>query len=388
MKVDKMDTDSFNHPKATSLIGRRKVLAALGTTALATPFLGKAAFASSGEVNVFAWGDYMQDNLVEAFTQATGIKVNVSTYGSNEEAQSKLRAAGGKGFDLIFPSVDTRPNYDEGGLLAEIDESRLKVDRVQSALWRNSLRLGAAHRGKRYMVPFSWGTEGVTYDSSVHALAPGELSYGHLWADGLEGKVAARQKSVLVSLAIYLDATGELPSNRAMDLYETEADTRRIFEGCLAFAAKHKGNIGAYWNNGTEATGAFTDSGCTIGQTWDTTGIKLHTDVDSKWRYAAPKEGALGWMDTVAVPSGAENIDQAYELINFLLSPEVGGMFANNTGYNSAAVASDQHLSDASKEAFAFAYPDGAIDNLWWWPMFTPWFSGVRQEYVEKLTNI
>jgi spermidine/putrescine transport system substrate-binding protein len=383
-----MDTGKITNQKAAGGITRRDVLLTLGKSALAAPFLSKAAFSSSGEVNVFAWGDYMQPNIVESFTKATGIKVNLSTYGSNEEAQSKLRAAGGKGFDLIFPSVDTRPNYDEGGLLSEIDESRLKADLIQPALWRNSLRLGAAHRGKRYLVPFSWGTEGVTYDSSVHEIAPGELSYSHLWADGLDGKVAARQKSVLVSLAIYLDAIGELPSNRAMDLYETEADTRRIFDGCLAFAAKHKGNIGAYWNNGTEATGAFTDSGCSIGQTWDTTGIKLHTDVDQKWRYAAPKEGALGWMDTVAVPSGAVNLDQAYELINFLLTPEVGGMFANNTGYNSAAVASDQHLTDASKEAFAFAYPGNAIENLWWWPMFTPWFSGVRQEYVEKLTNI
>jgi spermidine/putrescine transport system substrate-binding protein len=379
--------DSTSH-KAANGINRRKVLAALGTTALATPFLGKAAFASSGEVNVFAWGDYMQANIVDAFTNATGIKVNVSTYGSNEEAQSKLRAAGGKGFDLIFPSVDTRPNYDDGDLLAEIDESRLKVDQVQAPLWRNSLRLGAAHRGKRYMIPFSWGTEGITYDSTVFSFAPGELSYGDLWADGLNGKVAARQKSVLVSLAIYLDATGEVPSDRAMDLYKSEADTRRIFDACLDFAAKHKGNIGAYWNNATEATGAFTDAGCTIGQTWDTTGIKLHTDVDPKWRYAAPKEGALGWMDTVAVPSGAANVDQAYELINFLMTPEIGGMFANNTGYNSAAVGSADHLTAASKDAFAFAYPGDAIENLWWWPMFTPWFSAVRQEYSEKLTNL
>lgn len=368
-------------------LNRRQLLSTFGAATLATPFLNKTAFASSGEVNVFAWGDYMQPNIVEAFTKATGIKVNVSTYGSNEEAQSKLRAAGGKGFDLIFPSVDTRPNYDDGELLSEIDESRLKIDQIQAPLWRNSLKLGAALRGKRFLVPFTWGTEGITYDSSVHTFAPGELSYGHLWADGLTGKVAARQKSVLVSLAVYLDAIGELPSNRAMDLYETEADTRRIFDGCLAFAAKNKANIGAYWNNATEATGAFTDSGCTIGQTWDTTGIKLHTDVDPKWRYAAPKEGALGWMDTVAVPSGAENIDQAYELINFLLTPEIGGMFANNTGYNSSAVGADKHLTDASRDAFAFAYPEGAIDNLWWWPVFTPWFSGVRQEYVEKLTN-
>lgn len=382
-----METKITLTPRAQRAVSRRSVLGGVAAAALAAPMISRRALSSSGEVNVFTWGDYFQDNMTEAFTKATGIKVNVSTYGSNEEAQSKLRAANGAGFDLVFPSVDTRPNYDDGDLLAEIDESRVNVDMVQPALWRNSLRLGAARRGKRYLVPFSWGTEGITYDSSVHNIAPGELSYGHLWADGLDGKVAARQKSVLVSLAIYLDAIGELKSDRAMDFYKTEADSRRVFEGCLAFAAKHKKNIGAYWNNATEATGAFTDAGCTIGQTWDTTGIKLHDDVDPKWRYAAPKEGALGWMDTVAIPSGAANVDHAYELINFLLTPEIGGMFANNTGYNSAAVNASEHLSDASKEAFAFAYPGDAIDNLWWWPMFTPWFSEMRQEYVEKLTN-
>lgn len=365
----------------------RRSLLATGTAALAVPLFARRSLASSGVVNVFAWGDYFQPNIIEAFEKATGIKINVSTYGSNEEAASKLRAAGGQGFDLIFPSVDTRPNYDEGDLLSEIDETKLNVGLIEPSLWRSSLELGAARRGKRYLVPFTWGTEGITYDSSALSVAPGELSYAHLWADGLDGKVALRQKSVLVSLAIYLDATGELPSNRAMDLYKTEEDTRRIFDGCVAFAAKHKKNIGSYWNNATEATTAFTDAGCTIGQTWDTTGIRLNSDVDAKWRYAAPKEGALAWMDTAAVPKGAENIDQAYALLNFLLSPEVGGMFSNNTGYNSAALGSAAHMSDAARAAFEFAYPGDAIANLWWWPMFTPWFSQVREEYVEKLTN-
>ena len=365
----------------------RRTLLATGAATLAAPLFSRRALASSGEVNVFAWGDYFQPNIVAAFEAETGIKINISTYGSNEEAASKLRAAGGKGFDLIFPSVDTRPNYDEGNLLSEVDESKLDVALVQPALWRSSLELGAARRGKRYLVPFTWGTEGMTYDSSVHNIAPGELSYADLWAEGLTGKVAMRQKSVLISLALYLDTTGELPSNRGMDLYKSEADTRRIFDGCVAYAAPRKGNIGAYWNNATEATSAFTDAGCTIGQTWDTTGIKLGADVDPRWKYGAPKEGALAWMDTAAVPSGAENIDQAYALLNFLLKPETGGLFSNNTGYNSAAVGAADHMSDAGKAAFAFAYPGNAIDNLWWWPMFTPWFSTVREEYVEKLTN-
>lgn len=375
----------------TGRLPRRKLLkglAAGGAIAAASSFVARRTLAASPEVNVFAWGDYIQKNMQRAFAEATGIKINLSTYGSNEEAQNKLRAAGGKGFDLIFPSVDTRPDYDEGGLLSEIDESRVKTEQVQPALWRNSVRLGAARRGKRHLVPFNWGTEGMTFDSSVHSLQPGEASYGDLWGSGLDGKVAGRQKSMIITVALHLDSTGRVPSNRAMDLYRSEADTRRIFDECLRFLKPHKKNIGAFWNNATQATSAFTESGCTIGQTWDTTGIKLHNDVDPKWVYAAPKEGALAWMDTMAIPSGAANPDLAYELINFLLTPEIGAMHANNTGYNSAAVGSDRHLSEANRSAFDVAYPPGTIDNLWWWPMFTPWFSRVRQEYVEKMTAL
>ena len=372
-------TSRRNFIKTSGLAG---VAAAVGPWVISSK-----ALSASGEVNVFAWGDYVQPNIIEAFEAATGIKLNLSTFGSNEEALNKLRASGGKGFDVIFPSVDTRPEYDKDNLLQPIDESRLEVDRVVPALWRSSISLGAVGRGTRYLIPFDWGTEGITYDSSAHNIAPGELSYGNLWGDGLDGKVAGRQKSLLITVALYLDATGALPSDRAMDLYKSEEDTRRIFDACVKFVKDHKKNIGAFWNNATEATAAFTDAGCTIGQTWDTTGIKLHIDVDQKWRYSSPKEGALAWMDTMGIPSGAENLEQAYEFINFMLTPEIGGMFANNTGYNSAAVDSAGYLSDANKAAFEAAYPGDSIENFWWWPMFTPWFSDVRTEYVELLTS-
>ncbi len=390
-----MKTATKNQTNPTLLAARKftrrsllRTGAAVGALAAAGPFFIRSSLASSGEVNVFAWGDYVQPNIIKAFEKASGIKVNLTTFGSNEELQNKLRAAGGKGFDLVFPSVDTRPEFDEDNLLQPIDESKVKVDRIEPALWRSSVKLGAVKRGKRYLIPFDWGTEGITYDSSVHSFKQGELSYGNMWTDGLDGKVAGRQKSLIITLAIYLDAIGKVPSNRALDIYKTEADMRRIFDACLDFLKPYKKNIGAFWNNATEATAAFTDAGCTIGQTWDTTGIKLHIDVDKKWIYTAPKEGALGWMDTMGIPSGAENLEQSYEMINFLMTPEIGGMFANNTGYNSAAVGSANHLADANKAAFKIAYPGDAIANLWWWPMNTPWFNGVRQEFVEKITAL
>ncbi|WP_436642599.1 extracellular solute-binding protein [Microbaculum sp. FT89] len=374
-------------------INRRTVLRGTAATgvALAMPAILKAgdALASSGTVNVFAWGDYVQDNIKDAFEKATGIKVNLSTYGSNDEAENKLRAAGGKGFDVIFPSVDTGPNYYKDDLLGAIDESKFNVDKVIPSIYRASINLGATNRGKRYLIPCDWGTEAMTWDSETSPdLKYGTISYGDMWKSDMAGKVAVRQKSVLVSLAIYLDDIGEVKSDRAMDLYKSEDDCRRVFEAVTNYAIERRGNIGAFWNNATEATAAFTDAGCTIGQTWDTTGILLNRETNPKWRYTMPKEGGLGWIDTMAIPSGSENVDQAYEFVNFMLTPEAGGMFANNTGYNSAAVDADQHLDDAQKTAFSMAYPDAAaIDNLWWWPAQTDFFGALRTEYVEKFTN-
>lgn len=368
----------------------RRVLMKAGAFALAAPSVlrGHDALASSGSVAVYAWGDYFDKNtLLADFTNATGIKVELSTYNSNGEAENKLRAAGGKGFDLMFPSVDTGPNYYKDNLLQPIDENRFKAAQVIPSIYRKSLTLGATYRGKRYLVPFDWGTEGLTWDSEKFAKTSGEISYADLWLAGNPKQTAIRQLSAFTGVALYLNATGVLPSDRAMDMYKTEADARRVFDGCLKFLIEHKGNIGAYWNNATEATAAFTDAGCTIGQTWDTTGILLGRNVNKKWRYGMPKEGGLAWIDTLAIPAGAANVEQAYALANFLYQPEVGARFTNTTGYNSCAVKADEFLSEEARAAFQAAYPAGTIENLFWWPMQTDFYAKLRPEYVEKLTN-
>jgi spermidine/putrescine transport system substrate-binding protein len=246
---------------------------------------------------------FNEGGLAKQFTDQTGIQLQLSTYGSNDELENKLRASGGKGFDIVFPSVDTGPNYYKDGLLAPIDESRFKVEQVIPSIYKSSVRLGATSRGKRHLIPFDMGTEAITWDSDKHPdLKYGEISYGDLWKDGLSKHVAMRQKSVLVGLALYLDATGDVKS---------EADSRRVFEAVTKWAIAKKSNVGACWNNATEATSAFTDAGCTIGQTWDTTGILLGRKTDPKWRCSMPREGGLAWTDTIAIPAGAENVEQA-----------------------------------------------------------------------------
>ena len=371
-----------------SRLSRRDLMKA-GALAFAAPAVLRAhdALASSGTLAVYAWSDYFDRNtLLADFTNSTGVNVTLTTYGSNEEAEAKLRSAGGKGVDIFFPSVDTGPNYYRDALLRPLDEAKFKAEVVPS-FYKSSLELGAADRGRRHLVPLVWGTEGITWDSTKFAKKSAEISYGDLWLPANPKQTALRPTSIFNGMALYLDATGGLKSNRGLDLYKSEAASRAVFDGVLSYITAHKANIGALWNSSAEATAAFATGGNTIGQTPDTTGILLGEKTDPKWAYGVPKEGGLGTMDGFGIPSGAANVEQAYAFANFLYQEDVAARFANTTRRNSCAKGAENYMSAQDRAAFDAAYPAGAIDNLFWLPAQTEIYTRLRTEYAGKLAK-
>ncbi|MAU96014.1 MAG: spermidine/putrescine ABC transporter substrate-binding protein [Fulvimarina sp.] len=374
-------------------ITRRSMLKAGAASAafLAAPaILTRPGFGqSSGTVNVFVWGDYVQQNMIDKFQKDTGIKLNLSTYGSNDEATQKLKASGGKGFDIIFPSVTNVANYQDGDtfLLQPIDETKAKVGNVIPSMYRDSIQLGAVQNGDRVAIPFNWGTEAVTFDSTVfEGAGDADVSYGMLWDPKAKGKAAFRQKSVLIGTGLYLDAMGEVQSNRMLDVYKSEEDMRRVFDKVASYIVDHRENFGAFWNNATEALNAFQQSGCVAGQTWDSTGLLLNRD-KPELKYRMPKEGGMTWMDSMAIPSGAENLDQAYAFINAMLDPEMAGLMSANTGYNSCVDGAAANAGEVYARQFAEVYNADNLANLWWWQPDTPFFASGQQEYVDRITN-
>lgn len=360
---------------------------------LAAPAILRAhdALASSGSVRVFAWQDYIQPNIAEKFEAETGIALDLTTFGSNDEAESTLQANGGKGFDVIFPSITNRAGYESpdapnGLYLLPLDPAKAKFDAVIPSFLRDSASLGGTYKGDQVLLPFDWGTEGVTIDRGTHDIPDAEISYGTLWMDGTEDAAAFRQKSVIMGTGLYLDAEGIVPSNRMLDVYKSEEDARRVWSEVTKWILERKDHFGAFWNNATEATSAFKEAGCTVGQTWDTTGLLLNRE-NPDMVYRAPKEGIITWLDSMGIPSGAENVEQAYAFINFMLQPEVGGMFADNTGYNSAVTGAADFAGDEYKQQFNAVYTPEVLSNMWWWQADTPFFAPVRNEFVEIITN-
>ena len=368
----------------------RRTALQLTAGAVAAPTILRAsdALASSGTVKVFAWQDYIQPNIAEKFESETGITLDLTTFGSNDEAESTVRANGGKGFDVVFPSITNVANYydDDGEHYFQPIPEGVNTGAIIPSFLRDSAALGGVQNGEQVALPFDWGTEGITLNRAALPVSDSELSYGHLFADGTEGKSAFRQKSALIGVGLYLDAAGEIESNRMLDVYKSEADARRVFGAIVEYMVANKDHFGAFWNNATEATSAFKDAGCVIGQTWDTTGLLLNRE-NSDYVYRAPKEGIITWLDSFGMLRGAENQEQAVAFLNFMLQPEVGGMFANNTGYNSAVAGAAEFASEEFKSQFNETYTPEVLSNMWWWQSDTPFYAPVVNEMVEIITN-
>ena len=370
-------------------MNRRSILAA-SAAAVAAPLVLRAtdALASAGSVKVLAWGDYIQPNIAEKFEASTGITLDLTTFGSNDEAESTIRANGGKGFDIVFPSITNSANYVDGNgdsFFAELP-STVNVDAVIPSFLRDSAALGGVFNGQQILLPFDWGTEGITLNRGKMNIADEDISFGDLFRPEAKGAAAFRQKSVIMGVGLYLDAIGEVPSNRMLDVYKSEDDARRVWGECAKWIIERKENFGAFWNNGTEATAAFKEAGCVIGQTWDTTGLLLNRE-DENFVYRAPKEGIITWLDSFGMLKAAENKEQAVAFMNFMLQPEIGGMFANNTGYNSAVAGAADFASEEFKRQFNEVYRSDVLANMWWWQADTPFFAPIRNEFVEVITN-
>ena len=103
---------------------------------LAGPAYVRNARSSSGELNLLNWSDEFPGEVIPNFEKATGIKVNSTPFSQNEEQINKLQATGGEGFDLVQPTRDRAPQFQELGVLAPIDTNKLKNFGASFQSWK------------------------------------------------------------------------------------------------------------------------------------------------------------------------------------------------------------------------------------------------------------
>ena len=314
------------------------------------------AFAQSGKLRLLTWADYVPADVVAQFKKETGIEVEI-TLSNNEEMISKLRATGGAGFDLAQPSQDriTGPQQ-EFGLYKPMDLAKIKSELFIAAML-DATKKNTTLGGKVYGLPHLWGTDGLVVNTQLAKLT----DYPDLCKPEFKGKTALRLKRP--TLLAFAFAAGKDP----FALYGDPKAYAALMDEVGQTLAACKPNLKLFWDNKDQLLNGMRTGEIVGAMMWDTGGWKLNGE-KAEIRFVAPKSGAMGWIDTFALPAKGRNDDAAYAWINFNLRPEIAAKVATSAGNFTASQGADKFMDPKLKAQFAASFPEAALKNVHWYP--------------------
>ena len=300
---------------------------------------GSGSEGASQELNLYSWSGEIPQSVIDAFTEETGIKVNVDNFDSNETMISKL-AGGNSGYDVVEPSQYAVQQLAGQQLIVPLDKSRIDgLDNIAEKFADPSY-----DPGLEYSVPWVWGTTGLMYNSECTS---GEeiTSWESLFDPKWQGKINMLD-NMLAAYIAGLQVNGfDADSTSEQEILKA---TESLIEQKPLLASYNSTNYGDLVASGDVC----------ISEAWGgTTTAKIVAENDHV-HYVIPEEGGSLWVDGISIAKGAPNEDAAYEFINFLLRPEVAAMATNDGGMASANSAAQEFVTDKGLLANAAVYPD------------------------------
>jgi len=330
--------------------------------------------ASAETLELLTWKGYAPKTLVDKFQKETGITVKV-TYTNNEEMIAKLRATRGAGFDLAQPSQDRISSVQaKYKIYQPIDLSKIKLGQIIPSML-DAVKANTMVNGKPHAVPFCWGTSGLVVNKKV---APNAGDYSDLLNAFYNGRVSYRLKRpTLIALAF---AMGDDPFKKYSDPAAYQMLMDKVGQAMMA----GKPFVKNYWTNGDALLQSMRSGEVHVAMAWDGAGWKLH-DENPDIDFVAPASGALGWIDTFALPAKAKNVDGAYKWINFMLRPENAAAFTNMEKYGTASAGATKLLDASVRGNFERTFPMKDIDNIKWYPPVPAALESMEGKILDKV---
>lgn len=325
-------------------------------------------------LELLTWKGYAPQELMDKFQEETGITVK-PTYSNNEEMIAKLRATRGAGFDLAQPSQDRIASVQaEFGIYQPIDYAKLDTDQIVASMLE-AVKQNTLVDGQSFAVPHVYGTSGLIVNKKF---APEASDFSDLLNPKYAGRISYRLKRpVLIGLSF---AMGQDP----FALYGDPAAYQALMEAVGQKLIEGKPLVKLYWANGDALLEAMRSGEVHVAKAWDNGGWKLHEenpDID----FVAPKSGALGWIDTFAIPAKAKNVEAAYKWINFMLKPENAVVFTNMEKYGTASKGAIALADPAIRDNFERSFTPEDIDNIKWYPPVPTQLEEMEGKILDKV---
>ena len=297
-------------------------------------------FAARQEVFVFNWSEYVDPSVLKQFEKETGIKVRYSTYESNEAMFAKLKMVQKAGYDVVFPSTYFVDRMRRLGMFAVLDKSKLpNLKYINPALLNKSYDPNNA-----YSVPYMWGASAIGINSKY--IDPKTVtSWNDLWNPKYRGKVLLMD-DVRDVFGMALRSLGFSANDRDPN------HIRKAYEKLKLL----KPSVKVY--NSDSPRQPFLNNEVTIGQIWGGEVYQANQE-NPNIKFIYPKEGAVFWIDNMAIPRTARNVANAHKFIDFLCRPDVAKKNCEFIGYATTNSKAQQMLDPKTRNHKA-VYPDDA----------------------------
>lgn len=319
-----------------------------------------------GTLNALCWEGYTDPSFTAPFEKKTGVKINSTFIGSNDELVAKLRGAPDQ-YDLVTPSSDTT------NLLIDNDQVQpINLDDVPNAkttfeFFRTAPNVNVD--GNLYGVPMCWGFIPLIYDEDAVAKAP--ASWNDLWSPEYRDQVSMWQDiSMLWTTGLLLG----FDNIYEMDDAELEQVKNKLIE--------QKPNIRKYWTTAGELTNLFANNEVVIGMSFGGLTVTQLRDQGRNVNEIVPTEGATSWFDNWMITAQSQNPAAALAWLDHLNTPDSQKKIAAATGYGIC----NENAVDLVPKEYAEVYhlddPD-FIAGLDYWQAVPD-----RQKYLDVLNAV
>ncbi|HET6621203.1 MAG TPA: extracellular solute-binding protein [Dongiaceae bacterium] len=317
---------------------------------------------SGGELNVYNWSDYIGETTVDDFQKATGISVRYDVYDSNETLEAKLMA-GNTGYDLVVPTTSFLGRQIQAGLYQEIDKSKLKNYKNLDPQILEAV--APFDPGNKYAVPYFWGTVGIgiNVDKVKERLGDNapvdslDLLFKPEYASKLQDCGISMLDAPSDMFQTALKYMGKDPHSKSEDDYNAVAD---MFAKVRPFVKYFHSSqyINDLANGELCAVIGWSGDVFIAAARADEAKNNVHLD------YRIPKEGSLLWVDSLAIPKDAKNVDNALKFIDYLNDPQVAANGVNYVSYASPNLAALPMVEDDIKNNPSIYPTDEVKKNL------------------------
>lgn len=307
--------------------------------------ISAGSLAADKTLHVYNWSDYIAPNTVADFEKQTGIKVVYDVFDSNEVLEGKLMA-GSTGYDVVVPSSSFLARQLQSGVFQPLDKSKLpNYKNLDPDLMK---KLEKHDPGNKYAIPYLWATTGIGYNVEKVKAALGKDAPVNSWDLVLKPENLEKLKSCGVS---FLDAPEEIFATVLNYMgKDPNSSDAKDYTAATDLLLKLRPSI-RYFHSSQYINDLANGNTCVaIGWAGDILQAKKRA-VEAKngvdIAYSIPKEGALAFFDTLAIPKDAKNLDAAYQFLNYLMDPKVMANISNSVYYASGNKASVPFVDEA-----------------------------------------